>query len=80
MHSYLMFFSDNYYEMRFDARTYDSILKRLCEEYPNNTVYIDVHDLERIEYVSEDLMHYNKLFYDELYNRVFQTLYQKESY
>lgn len=79
MHSYLMFFSDNYYEMRFDAYTYDSIIRKLCAEYPNNTVYIDVHDLERIEYVSEDMMHYNKLFYDELYQRVFNTLYQLES-
>lgn len=76
MHSYLMFFSDNYYEMKFDAYTYDGIIRKLCAEYPNNTVYIDVHDLERIEYVSEDMMHYNKLFYDELYERVFNTLYQ----
>lgn len=79
MHSYLMFFSDNYYEMKFDAYTYDSIIKKLCAEYPNNTLYIDVHDLERIEYVSEDMMHYNKLFYDELYRRVFKELYQLEN-
>lgn len=78
MHSYLRFFSENYYEKNFDAYMYDSIIRRICDEY-KNAYYIDVHDLERQEYISDDLMHYNKLFYDELYNRVFQKLYQIES-
>lgn len=78
MHSYLRFFSENYYEKNFDAFTYDSIIKKICDEY-ENAYYIDVHDLERQEYISEDLMHYNKLFYDELYNRVFQMIYQLEA-
>lgn len=77
MHSYLRFFSENYYEKRFDAFMYDSIIKKICNEYAN-AYYIDVHDLERQEYISEDLMHYNKLFYDELYNRVFQLLFRLE--
>ena len=77
MHSYLRFFSENYYEKVFDAFTYDSIIKKICDEYPN-AYYVDVHDLEREEYISEDLMHYNKLFYDELYNRVFQMIYKLE--
>ncbi len=78
MHSYLRFFSENYYEKKFDAFMYDSIIKKICDEY-SNAYYIDVHDLERYEYISEDLMHYNKLFYDELYNRVFKLLYQLEA-
>ena len=78
MHSYLRFFSENYYEKVFDAFTYDSIIRKICDEY-DNAYYIDVHDLERYEYISEDMMHYNKLFYDELYNRVFQKLYELES-
>ena len=77
MHSYLRFFSENYYEKTYDAFMYDSIIRKICDEY-ENAHYIDVHDLERYEYISEDLMHYNKLFYDELYNRVFQKLYQLE--
>lgn len=77
MHSYLRFFSENYYEKKFDAFMYDSIIKKICSEY-DNAYYIDVHDLERHEYISEDLMHYNKLFYDELYNRVFNLLYRLE--
>ena len=78
MHSYLRFFSENYYEKKFDAFMYDSIIRKICNEY-ENAYYIDVHDLERQEYISEDLMHYNKLFYDELYNRVFKLLYQLEA-
>lgn len=76
-HSYLKYFSTIHDEKRFNSRIYDGIIRRLCSEYPN-TKYIDCFDLESERYISEDNMHYNKLFYDELYKRVLYKLKEFE--
>ena len=73
MHSYLMYVSDPSMQRRFAATNYNEVIERVVKEYPN-VYYIDVHDLEKVEYLSDDNMHYNKKFYDELYNRVFNLL------
>ena len=77
MHSYLMYFSNLYNQKRFSAIEYDMIIKRLCSEY-DNAYYIDVKDLETPLYISDDNMHYNALFYDELYNRLFKLMLELE--
>ena len=78
MHSYLKYFSDLYYKKRYQAQNYDSIIRKLCMEY-DIAEYIDVSDLESLYYISDDNMHYNKYFYDELYNRLFKKLYEFEN-
>ena len=77
MHSYLMYFSSLYNLKRFSALEYDAIIKRLCEEY-DNAYYIDVKDLENPIYISDDNMHYNSLFYDELYVRLLNLMLELE--
>ena len=77
MHSYLMYFSNLYNQKRFSAIEYDMIIKRLCSEY-ENAYYIDVKDLETPMYISDDNMHYNALFYDELYNRLLKLMHELE--
>lgn len=73
LHSYLKYFADTYSKKRFSAIEYDLIIRRLCSEY-YNTFYIDVKDLESPMYISDDLIHYNSLFYDELYNRLINAM------
>ena len=73
-HSYLKYFSSLYNSKRFAATEYDAIIKQLCTEY-YNAHYIDVKDLETPKYISEDNIHYNIMFYDELYNRLVNTIY-----
>lgn len=53
------------------------IIRQLCSEY-YNAYYIDVKDLESPIYISDDNIHYNTLFYDELYNRLIDTMYTVE--
>lgn len=77
MHSYLMYFSSLYNQKRFSAIEYDTIIKKLCDEY-ENAYYIDVKDLENPTYISDDNMHYNSLFYDELYTRLLNLIIELE--
>ena len=76
-HSYLKYFSNLYYDKRFSSSQYDEIIKQLCSEYPN-AYYIDVKDLETPYYISEDNIHYNLMFYDELYKRLLYTIFSVE--
>lgn len=69
LHSYLKYFSTIYSDKRFSSEEYDAIIKRLCSEY-HNAYYIDLKDLESPVYISNDNIHYNEQFYDELYNRL----------
>lgn len=77
LHSYLKYFSSLYNNKRFAATEYDAIIRQLCTEY-YNAHYIDVKDLETPRYISEDNIHYNIMFYDELYNRLVNTIYTIE--
>ena len=76
-HSYLKYFSNINNSKKFAATEYDTIIKQLCNEY-YNAYYIDVKDLETPYYISEDNIHYNILFYDELYKRLVDTIYSVE--
>ena len=73
LHSYLKYFSNTYNIRRFSAIEYDLIIRQLCSEY-YNAYYIDVKDLENPMYISEDYIHYNSLFYDELYKRLINAM------
>ena len=57
---------------------YDSIIKKLCEEYVN-AVYIDLHDIDSIHYIDVDNVHYNKAFYDILNDRLVDCIYNIEN-
>ena len=73
LHSYLRYFSNDYNKRWFSAEEYDSIIKKLCDEY-DNAYYIDVKDLELPSYISDDNIHYNMQFYDELYKRLINLI------
>ena len=77
-HSYLRYFSNSYFQKKFSAIEYDSIIKRLCSEYIN-AYYIDVKDLENPVYISEDNIHYNSKFYDKLYERLINKMIMVEN-
>ena len=77
-HSYLKYFSYHYYQKKYKSTDYDNIIRQLCLEY-YNAHYIDVLDLETTEYISDDNLHYNSNFYDELYNRLIMLMYSIEN-
>ena len=72
-HSYLKYFSNNYNQKKFSSIQYDSIIRQVCNDY-SNAYYVDVKDLETPYYISDDNIHYNELFYDELYKRLLTTI------
>lgn len=54
---------------------YDKVLQKLANEY-ENTLYVDMHDLEMVEFQMPDKRHYDKIFNDVLYDRI-DTLIKK---
>lgn len=48
---------------------YDNILRKLADEY-ENVLYIDMRDLEKVEFQMPDKRHYDKIFNDILYERI----------
>ena len=50
-------------------KDYDKILKKLADEY-ENTLYIDMHDFEKVEFQMPDKRHYDKIFNDFLYDKI----------
>ena len=57
----------------FDIKEYDDALKDVAKKY-SNAFYIDMSDYNDEKYLMGDRIHYNKLFYDELYNRISTAL------
>lgn len=55
--------------LSFEVQEYDEILKDIGSRY-SNAFYIDMSDYEKEQYLQADKIHYNTLFYDELYNRI----------
>ena len=53
----------------YDVKDYDNILRDIAESN-SNTFYIDMSDYNDQKYLQDDRIHYNKVFYDELYNRL----------
>lgn len=52
---------------------YDKILQRVAIEN-NNVYYIDMHDMNYIYFMQSDRLHYDRIFYDTLYERVKQLV------
>lgn len=67
LHTYMHFQSER--KLKISISEYDKIIKKLADEYPN-TVYIDLHAFEKAEFQMPDLKHYDKTFYDIMYNNI----------
>lgn len=67
LHTYMHFQSER--KLKINISEYDKIIKKLADEYPN-TVYIDLHVFEKAEFQMPDLKHYDKTFYDIMYNNI----------
>lgn len=67
LHTYMHFQAER--KLKIDISEYDKIIKKLGEEYPN-TAYIDLHNFELVEFQMPDLKHYDKTFYDIMYNNI----------
>ena len=75
LHTYMSYdvqeFADKKHE--YDVKDYDEILKDLGKKY-SNAFYIDMSDYNNKEFWQNDKIHYNIIFYDELYNRISTAL------
>lgn len=60
---------------KYKEADYDNILRELGNKYMN-AYYVDMSDYNNEKYLQEDRIHYNKVFYDELYNRMVVALKQ----
>ena len=73
LHTYMNYetdaFKEENEEKQYDVSDYDNILKDVGAKN-NNAFYIDMSDYNKKEYLQDDKIHYNKVFYDELYNRI----------
>ena len=70
LHTYMNYiheFPVEYY--KYKESDYDKILRELGNKYIN-AYYIDMSDYNNEIYLQDDHIHYNKIFYDELYNRM----------
>lgn len=74
LHTYMNYIHEypiEYY--KYTEADYDKILRELGNKYMN-AYYIDMSDYNNEMYLQEDHIHYNKTFYDELYNRMREAL------
>ena len=60
---------------KYKESDYDKILRELGNKYMN-AYYVDMSDYNNEKYLQDDHIHYNKVFYDELYNRMVAALKQ----
>lgn len=60
-------------EHLFTTKDYDNILRDISKKN-SNVFYVDMSDYNEEVYLQNDKIHYNKLFYDELYRRVSTAL------
>lgn len=79
LHTYMNYdteaFSDAFGDAKkvFEISEYDNALKDVAKKY-SNAFYIDMSDYNDEKYLMIDRIHYNKVFYDELYNRISTAL------
>lgn len=71
LHTYMHFQSERKHNINISK--YDDIIKKLSNEYPN-TAYIDMHEYEVAEFQMPDLKHYDKAFYDILYDNILSLI------
>ena len=74
-HSYMKYFDNNILKKKYSIDSYNNTIIRLCVEF-DNAHYIDTKDLESIIYISDDSIHYNEKFYDILYSRLYNMMYE----
>lgn len=53
----------------YTTSAYDEIFRKVANEF-NNVYYIDMNDLNTIDYMQQDMMHYDINFYDTLRTRL----------
>lgn len=75
LHTYMIYDDDEFDGAKsiYTVVDYDNELKRLGKKY-SNTFYIDMSDYNNEIFWQEDRIHYNKIFYDELYSRISTAL------
>ena len=76
LHTYMNYIHEYPEEMyKYKESDYDKILRELGDKYIN-AYYIDMSDYNNKIFLQDDHIHYNKAFYDELYNRMVVALKQ----
>lgn len=74
LHTYMNYIHEYPEEMyKYKESDYDKILRELGNKYIN-AYYVDMSDFNNEIFLQEDHIHYNKIFYDELYNRMCAAL------
>ena len=75
LHTYMDYDMDAFGDSKhvFVPSDYDNILKNVAQKY-NNAFYIDMSDYNNKIFLQPDLIHYNKVFYDILYDRISTAL------
>ena len=74
LHTYMNYqheFPEDFY--KFNESDYDKALKDLASKYLN-AYYVDMSDYNNEIYLQADKIHYNRVFYDELYVRICDAL------
>lgn len=70
LHTYMNYqheYPENFYKHK--EQDYDKVLKDLASKYLN-AYYVDMSDYNNEIFLQDDKIHYNRTFYDELYNRM----------
>ena len=75
LHTFMNYDVDAFGDSRhvYEISDYDDALKKVAEKY-ENAFYIDMSDYNSSNYLLPDRIHYNKVFYDELYRRILTAL------
>lgn len=71
LHTYMNYDTNAFKDQKkfFEISDYDDALKEIAQKY-SNAFYIDMSDYNEDKYLQKDRIHYDKAFYDELYNRM----------
>lgn len=70
LHTYMMSPITLKKDYKYSTTDYDKILRKIAEEY-ENVEYIDMTEDKKI-YKTTDGLHYNKEFYDDLYDKIIE--------
>ena len=75
LHTYMDYNMDAFGDPKhvFMPSDYDNILKNVAQKY-KNAFYIDMSDYNSNAFLQPDLIHYNRVFYDILYDRISTAL------
>ena len=75
LHTFMDYDIDAFGDPRhvYEISDYDNALRKVAEKY-NNAFYIDMSDYNSSYFLQPDRIHYNQVFYDELYRRILTAL------